>query len=75
MSREEAVSLLTELVSVCRTFLQAPVVYLTKDVSGKWGLNVKWATKGQEKECLERLARQHGYSVAETGDFTIIQKL
>ena len=75
MSREETVSLLVELVSVCRTFLQATIVSLIRDGnSGRWGLSAKWIAQGEEKECLDRVAKGRGYGVAEINGYTILQK-
>ena len=75
MSREETVSLLVELVSVCQSFLQATIVSLMRDGnSGKWGLSAKWIARGEEKECLNRVAQERGYDVAEINGYTTLQK-
>jgi hypothetical protein len=71
VSREEAISLLVELASVCRAYLQAPLVYLAKDNSGKWGLNIKYIAKDQEKECIVTVAAKHDYNTVEIDGFTV----
>jgi len=75
MSREELVSLLIELVTVCASFRQASVVSLNRDLAtGNWVLAVKLIVQGTEKETMEQITRAHGYNVSEANGYTIIQK-
>jgi hypothetical protein len=75
MSRKEAVSLLNQLISECKTFLQASIVSLTPGAnSGKWGVNVKWIACGAEKDCLTRVANERGYDVVEEDGYTLLKK-
>jgi hypothetical protein len=75
MSREELVSILIELVSVCATLRQSPLVSLNLDLAtGNWILNLKWVAPDAERESLNRITQSRGYTVTEADGYTIIQK-
>jgi len=75
MSRADAISLLNQIASVCRTLTAASVVSVTLDsASGKWKVSAKWTAEGKEKEYINRIAQENGYSVEEIEGFTVLQK-
>jgi hypothetical protein len=75
VSREEVVSILIELVSVCATLRQSPIVSLNRDLAtGNWVLTAKWVASDAEREHLNRITQTRGYNVTEADGYTTIQK-
>jgi hypothetical protein len=76
MKREEAVSLIKELLIVCETMHYAPVVSLrlNDNKPGSWAVRVKWVSNN-EKGCFDKVVQERGLIVTETTDgYTIFQK-
>ena len=72
MKREEALSLLKELMVSCESLQYAPIVSLMLDKDGGgWSLNVKWRSE-EEKACFDHLLKKRDLKVTNTADgFTI----
>jgi hypothetical protein len=75
MKREEALSLLKELMITCESMRLAPVVSLTPNSTpGHWKLSLKWVDNA-EKGCFEKIIQERGLKVVETDDgYTIFAK-
>ena len=75
MKREEAVSLLKEIIRSCDSFRMAESVSITKNKETQgWMLKAKWLRHESEKDCLNNLMLKYGVEVAETDGYTIIRK-
>ena len=69
MNREEALSLLKELMIVCETIRYAPIVSLKKsEREGRWEVRVKWLSESTEKGCFDDLVLRSRLEVTETPD-------
>ncbi len=75
MKREEALSLLKDLMLSCESMQLAPVVSLTPNSTpGHWKLSLKWVDNA-EKGCFEKIIQERGLKVIETDDgYTIFVK-
>jgi hypothetical protein len=76
MKREEALSLLKELMVVCETLRYAPIVSLrmTEPNEQRWELLVKWVSI-EEKGCFDETVRNKGLEVFESIDgYTVFRK-
>jgi hypothetical protein len=68
MERNEALSLLKDLMVKCESMRFATVVSLTPTHGqGSWTLNVKWENDGP-KGCLDKIVHERGLRVTETED-------
>lgn len=75
MKREETLSLLKELLIVCQTLRDAPVVFLQKGIqSESWELRVKWVSSETEKDCFRSIILKNGLEATETDGYTIFHK-
>ena len=76
MNREEALSLLKELMIVCETLRFAPVVSLNRsDKTGRWEVRVKWVSDSTEKGCFDKVILERGLEATEAADgYTIFHK-
>jgi hypothetical protein len=60
MNRQETVSLLKEIISVCGSFYDARAVSIQNDENGdNWELHVYWVPNPSEIECLEKIIAKH----------------
>ena len=75
MKREEALSLLQDLMVACESMRFAPMVSLLQgSTAGRWKLRVKWVDDDQ-KGYFKKLIDEHGLVATETKDgYTIFQK-
>ena len=75
MKRDEALSLLKDLMFVCESMHHAPVVSLMPSPTrGQWKLRVKWVNEN-EKGCFDKIINERGLMATETEDgYTIFQK-
>ena len=63
MKREDAVSLLKEIMGSCPSFLEAQAVSLFEERSG-WGLSVFWVPHATDGNCLEKIIANRHLEVA-----------
>jgi hypothetical protein len=75
MKRDEALTLLKELMVVCDSMRFAPVVSLMPcSQRGRWKLSIKW-TNDAERGCFDKIINERGLITAETENgYTIFQK-
>jgi hypothetical protein len=75
VKRDEALTLLKELMVVCESMNHAPVVSLTPSLTrGKWKLRVKWVNE-HDKGCFDKIINERGLKATETEDgYTIFHK-
>ncbi len=75
MKREEALSLLKELMIACETMHLAPVVSLVpSSTHGHWKLSVKWINEN-EKDCFEKIIKEKGLKATEIDGYTVFVKI
>jgi hypothetical protein len=68
MERNEAISLLKDLMVKCESMRFATIVSLTPTHDqGSWTLNVKWENN-DPKNCLDKIVHDRGLKVTETED-------
>jgi hypothetical protein len=68
MKREEALSLLKELMIACESMQLAPIVSLTPNsIPGHWKLSIKWADK-EEKDCFKKIIQEKALKAIRTDD-------
>jgi hypothetical protein len=75
MKREEVLSLLKELMVVCESMHNSPVVSLVEGSNpDSWKLRVKWVNYN-EKTCFDKIIQERGLVATETADgYTIFHK-
>ena len=72
MNREEALSLLDELLVIFETVKGTPIVYTVQaEKSQDWELQVKWLVGNSEKTLLTNFALKHGLTMREANDCTV----
>ncbi len=75
MKREETLSLLKELLIVCHTMRDAPVVALKRGSQpDSWELRIKWVSSGNEKDCFQSIIVKNGLEATETDGYTVFYK-
>ncbi len=68
MKREEALTLLKELMIACESTQLAPVVSLTPNSKpGHWKLSIKWVDD-EEKDCFKKIIQERGLRAIRTDD-------
>jgi len=68
MKREEALSLLKELMIACESMRLAPIVSLTPNSKpGHWKLSIKWV-ENEEKDCFKKIILEKGLKALRTDD-------
>ena len=68
MKRDEALSLLKDLMVVCDSMRFAPIVSLTPSSSlGSWKLTVKWVNDN-DRGCFDKIIHERGLVATETED-------
>ena len=75
MKRDEALSLLKDLMVACDSMRFSPVVSLTPSLKfGSWKLSIKWSDDN-EKGCFDKIISDRGLIAMETEDgYTVFQK-
>ena len=60
MNRQETVSLLKEIISICGSFYDAKAVSIQNGGNGdSWELHVYWVPNPSEIDCLEKIIDRH----------------
>jgi hypothetical protein len=62
MKREDAVSVLRELMGACPSFVTASSVSIMKE-RGEWVLSVFWVPAALERDCMKKIVSNHGLEV------------
>jgi hypothetical protein len=62
MKREDAVSLLREILVACPSFVTASSVSIIKEKEG-WGLSLAWTPDVFDGNCLEKIVAEHSLDV------------
>ncbi|MGA3111716.1 MAG: hypothetical protein ABSE15_06740 [Candidatus Bathyarchaeia archaeon] len=74
MNREEALSLLDELLVTFETVKGTPIVFTAQvEKSQDWELQVKWLVGNNEKALLTDFALKHGLTMREEKDCTLFR--
>ena len=72
MKREEAISLLKEIMGNCASFHLAQTVTVSKNQEGEgWIVRAKWVCPESEKVGLNNIKQNHIVEITETADYTI----
>jgi hypothetical protein len=69
MKREEAVTLLKELLLICPTFVTAAAVSLFEEKDA-WGLSVMWTPDVRDGNCLEKIVAKYNLDIVTSGERT-----
>jgi hypothetical protein len=72
MNREDAVSLLKEIMSSCPTFSEAQAVSIMAERGG-WSLNVFWVPHISDGDCLGKIVSKHGLEVIASNGRTVFR--
>jgi hypothetical protein len=72
MKREDAVSLLREIMVACPSFVTASSVSIIEEREG-WGLNVAWTPDILDGDCLEKIATDRSLGVTTSNGRTILR--
>ena len=74
LNREEAVSLLKEIMVTCISFRTAQVVSISKD-KGKdgWVLSANWVPETAENECLSKITAERNLEVNTQNGCTVFR--
>ena len=76
MKREEAVSLLKEIINQCESFHSAQAISVSKDEKTQgWVLSAQWVRPELEKHCLDKIVAKHKIEVLEQNGQTIFRAL
>jgi|WetSurMetagenome_2_1015567.scaffolds.fasta_scaffold439998_2 hypothetical protein len=63
MKREDAVSVLRELMGACPSFVTASSVSIMRE-RGEWVLSVFWVPAALEGDCVKKIVSNHGLEVS-----------
>ena len=74
VNREDAVSLLREIMGACPSFGAAPAVSIMEERGG-WALSVFWVPHALEGDCLEKIVAKRGLDVAASNGRTVFRSL
>jgi len=75
MKREEAVSILKEIMLSCNSFYSAQAVSISKDTETQgWILSAKWVRPDSEITCLDSITLAHNAEIKEIVGHTIFSK-
>ena len=72
MNREDAVSLLKEVMGACPSFCDAPAVSIMEERGG-WVLSVFWVPSASDGDCLGKIVARHGLEVAASKGRTVFR--
>ena len=74
MNREDAVSLVREIMASCESFVTAQAVAITMDKETKsYILSVHWAPHPVESGCLDRILCKYGVEAVTTDGRTVFR--
>ena len=72
MKREEAVSLLKEIMTDCESFHTAKAVSIQYDrTNDSWALSVTWLPYPSETDCLNKIIAKHNLEMTTKNERTI----
>jgi hypothetical protein len=72
MNRQEAVSLLREIMSSCESFKLAQAVSIKHDKGAQgYFLCVKWVPHVSERSCLESIRQRYNVEISESEGYTV----
>lgn len=74
MKRDEAVSLIKEIMDCCPTFYEAQAVSIMEERGG-WALSVFWVPHSSDGECLGKIVAKHGLEVAASNGRTVFRSI
>jgi hypothetical protein len=76
MDRQETISLLKEIIAVCRSFYDAQAVSITRDkMSNTWELHVYCTPHPSEIDCIKQIVTKHGLEMITSNDMTIFRSI
>jgi hypothetical protein len=76
MNRQETISLLKEIIAVCRSFYDAKAVSITNDkLSNTWELHVYCIPHPSEIDCIKKIVTKHGLEMITLNDMTIFRSI
>jgi hypothetical protein len=72
VDRQEAVSLLKELMTHCDSFHTAQAVSIHHNrLKDSWELHVSWIPHPLESECLKKITAKHGLEMETSNEKTV----
>ena len=66
LKRQDAVSLLREIMTACLSFCAAQAVSLTESNEGNWELSVFWVPDALDGDCLDKIVAARNLEVIST---------
>ena len=76
MNRQETISLLKEIIAICRSFYDAKAVSITHDkMSNNWELHVYCTPHSSEIDCLKQIVTKHGLELIISNDMTVFRSI
>jgi hypothetical protein len=74
MDRQEAVSLLKELMTYCGSFHTAQAVSIHHNrLKDSWELHVRWIPYPLESECLKKITAKYGLEMITSNEKTVFR--
>lgn len=72
MNREDAVSLLREIMAACESFSRAEAVTIVKGKDAEsYVLRAKWVPHESEKHCLNDIKRRYDVEFSDVDGYTV----
>ena len=76
VNRQEAVSLLKELMTDCESFHTAQAVSIQRDkLNDSWEIKVSWIPHPSDTECLKRINAKHNLEMETLDGKTVFRSL
>ena len=76
MDRQEAISLLKEVIAICRSFYDAQAVSIAhKKTRSSWELHVYCRPHPSEMDCLKQIVTKHGLEMIISSDMTVFRSI
>jgi len=76
MDRQETISLLKEIIAVCRSFYDAQAVSIVHNkMSNTWELHVYCTPHPSEIDCIKQIVAKHGLEMIISSDMTVFRSI